>query len=97
MHVKNKHTDKYEEFKKNFDELKKTAVKRESSTRTEVKGPEPPKIEEKETPPELKDGMRYQSGNPPKDPEKKKDGDGESGKGGSFLDDINKWLDSPEF
>jgi hypothetical protein len=90
MHVRNKHTDKYEEFKKNFAEIKKTAVIKESTTRTEVPGTEPPKIEEKEKLPEPPK-------EPPKDPEKNKEGDGEPRKGGSFLDEFNKWLDSPEF
>lgn len=85
MHVRNKHTDKFEEFKKNFDELKKAAVVKDSATRTEVKnGPEPPKIEDKEKLPETKASPKI------------KDGDGEPRKGGSFLDDFNKWLDSPE-
>ncbi|HMB45331.1 MAG TPA: hypothetical protein VKL21_05870, partial [Candidatus Methanoperedens sp.] len=69
--VKNTHPDKYEEFKKNFDEIKKTAVIKESTTRTEVTGPEPPKIVEKEKPPEPPK-------EPPKEPEKKKEGDGAS-------------------
>jgi hypothetical protein len=91
MHVKNTPPDKYEEFKKNFAEIKKTAVIKESATRTEVTGPEPPKIVEKEKPPEPPKEP------PEKTPEKKKAGDGEPRKGKSFLDEFNKWLDSPEF
>ena len=90
MHVKVKHPDKYEEFRKNFAEIKKTAIVKESATRMEVPGPEPPKIVEKEKPPEPPRDL-------PKEPEKIKEGDGQPGKGGSFLEDFNKWLDSPEF
>ncbi len=92
VHVRNKHPDKYEEFKKNFAEIKKTAIVKESATKTHVPGPEPPKIEEKDKqpPPTPQD--------PPKEPPKEpaKAGDDKSGKGGSFLDDFNRWLDSPE-
>ncbi len=93
MHVRNKHPDKYEEFKKNFAEIKKTAVVKESATKTVVPGPEPLKIEDKDkqTPPPPHD--------PPKEPSKEpaKAGDDKPKPGGSFLDDFNKWLDSPEF
>ena len=33
MHVRNMHTDKYKEFKKNFAELKKTAIVKDSKTK----------------------------------------------------------------
>lgn len=91
MHVKNKHTDKLEEFTKNFAELKKTAVVRDTGTKTEVPGKMPPKIEDPPEPP------KETPKEPPKEPEKKKDGDGEPKKGGSFLREFNEWLDSPEF
>ncbi|NJD76932.1 MAG: hypothetical protein FIB08_07545 [Candidatus Methanoperedens sp.] len=93
MHVRNKHPDKYEEFKKNFAEIKKTAVVKESATKIQVPGSEPPKIEDKDkqTPP------------PPQEPSKEvpkeapRAGDEKPKQGGSFLDEFNKWLDSPDF
>lgn len=90
MHVRNKHPDKYEEFKKNFAEIKKTAVIKESATKTAVPGAEPPKIDEKQIPPPQE---------PPKEPPKEpaKAGDEKPKQGGSFLDEFNEWLDNPEF
>lgn len=100
MHVRNKHPDKYEEFKKNFAEIKKTAVIKESATKTEVPGPEPPKIEDKDKTRLANDAghiheIKPPAEEPPKEPAKA--GDDKPKPGGSFLDDFNKWLDSPEF
>ncbi len=98
MHVRNKHGDKVEEFKKNFAEIKKTAVVKESSTRIQVPGPEPAKIEEKD---DQKSRLANDAGHvheiAVKEPEKKKEGDDKPPKGESFLEGFNKWLDSPEF
>ncbi|HWQ95904.1 MAG TPA: hypothetical protein VN368_00890 [Candidatus Methylomirabilis sp.] len=92
MHVRNKHGDKYEEFKNNFAEIKKSAVIKESTTRTEVRGPEPPKIEEKKI--EAQEVVKQPE---TAAAEKKKEGDEKPAKGDSFLSSFNKWLDSPEF
>jgi hypothetical protein len=89
MHVKVKHPDKFEEFKKNFDELKKTAVIKDSGTRTPPpQGKEPDKIEDKpedKHPPEA---------SKPKD--EPKVGDDKPPQGNSFLKDFDRWCDSPD-
>ncbi len=99
MHVKNKHPDKYEEFKKNFNEIKKTAVMKESATKTQVPGPEPPRIEEKEKPQLANDAVHvHEIKTPAEEPAKEapRAGDDKPVKGGSFLDEFCDWLDSPE-
>ncbi len=88
MHVRNKHTDKYEEFKSKFAELKKTAVIKESTTKTPVKpGDEPPRIEDK---PEVKPEVKPEDKHPSRGDDKPKEGK-------SFLGEFDKWLESPEF
>ena len=85
MHVKVKHPDKFEEFKKNFEELKKTKVVKESGTRTPPEsGKEPPRIEEPKEP-----------AAPPA--EKPKEGDDKPPQGKSFLREFDEYLDSDKF
>ncbi len=88
MHVKVKHPDKFEEFKAKFAELKKTAVVKESGTRSPpAAGKEPPRIEEPKDPA------------PPaaKPPEPPKAGDDKPAPGKSFLRELDEYLDSPKF
>ncbi len=88
MHVKVKHPDKFEEFKKNFEELKKTAVIKESGTRAPPpQGTEPPRIDEPKDP-------APPAANPPAEPPKA--GDDKPAQGNSFLKAFDKWWDSPE-
>ncbi len=87
MHVKNKHTDKYAEFKANYPELKKHAVIKESSTKTPAEpGKEPPRIEDTGKPEDkLEDKKQPQAG------------DGKPQEGKSFLRDFDEWLGSDKF
>ncbi len=86
MHVKVRHPDKFEEFKKNFDELKKTAVVKESGAKDLPPGQEPPKIDE----------PKYNTSPGSKDPEKSR-GDDNPSPGKSFLREFDEWLSSSEF
>ncbi len=87
MHVKVKHPDKYEEFRKNFAEFKKKAVIKDTATRAPVAGgTEPPKVEDTEKPEDKKEPPMKQPGGDDKPPQ-----------GKSFLREFDKWLDSPDF
>lgn len=89
MHVKVKHPDKFEEFKTNFAELKKTAVVKESGNRSPPpQGKEPPKIDEPEPP-------APPAAKPPE--EKPRAGDGKPPQGKSFLREFDEYLDSDKF
>ncbi len=84
MHVKNKHGDKFEDFKTKFAELKKTAVIKDSTTKTPVKqGDEPPRIEDKQ-------------GDKPEDKYPAR-GDDKPPQGKSFLREFDEWADSDKF
>lgn len=89
MHVKVKHPANFEEFKKNFEDLKKTKVMKESGTKTPPpQGNEPPRIEDKidPAPPAAK---------PPA--EQPKAGDDKPPQGKSFLREFDEYLESDKF
>lgn len=91
MHIKQKHPEKYDEFKAKFAELKKSAIKKETTfVPAEEKKPpqEPPKIET----PAPKEAPKIE---PPK--EDRKEGEKKPAEGKSFLDEFTDWLGSPEF
>lgn len=109
MHVKNMHTEKYEEFKSKFVELKKQAIVKESTTRTPIKpAEEPPRIEDKpEDKPryandaghvhEIKKDTSEDKQTKPLEDKHPARGDDKPPQGKSFLGDLDKWLDSSEF
>ncbi len=95
MHVRNKHGDKFEEFKTKFAELKKTAVIKDSTTKQPVKhGDEPPRIDD-----EVKDTtgdkqVKTQDTTEDKHPAR---GDDTPPQGKSFLREFDEWADSDKF
>lgn len=85
MHVKKAHPEKYDEFIKNYDELKKSAIVKESSTRQPASAGEPPKV----TPPVPPEAAAREPVK--KEEPKKKGGDG-TPKGEGFLDGVTRFL-----
>ncbi len=82
-HIKQKHPEKYDEFKSKFAELKKSAIKKETAFVPEEKKPEPPKVEPPAPKELIKEPPKVE---PPK--EEKKAGEVKPPEGKSFLDDI---------
>jgi len=93
MHVKKSHPDKFEEFTKNYEELKKKAVVRDSGTKQPVTAGDPPKVEVPAAPvPAAPDPEKPVA----KKPEEKGKGDPKPPQAKSFLEEFGDWLDSPD-
>lgn len=97
MHVKNKHGNKFEDFKSKFAELKKTAIIKESTSRQPVKyGDEPPRIEDKQgdKPEDKQVKPQYTPEDKDKHPVR---GDDKPAQGKSFLREFDEWFGSSKF
>lgn len=90
MHVKKSHPDKFDEFVKNYDELKKKAIVRDSATKQPSAAGDPPKVEPPAAVPKEPDKPAV------KKPEEKGKGDPKPPQAKSFLEEFGDWLDSPD-
>lgn len=101
MHVKVKHPEKFEEFRKNFAEHKKKAVIKDTATRTPIPGgAEPPRIEDTEKAgdkPEAGKEKKEASGTSSGKSQPSQAGDDKPATGKSFLREFDEWCDSHDF